>query len=93
MVTFEYEGHEFEIDPANLKDWRVVKVITMIRKNAEPDIFDQIAAISGAFGEHDDEYAAVLGNDIGKMGGLLGAAIVAINEQGDEDEDTETAKN
>lgn len=66
--TIEFEGHEFEYDVAEAKDYRNLKRVMKAATNPS-GLFDAMEKI---FAGKDEEYAEVLGGDFEKLGQLAG---------------------
>lgn len=76
MVTFEFEGLQFEADDEVLTDYEFVcDVLT-----ADDDPKALVRCFKAVFAGRDREYAKKLGGKFAKMGELLAAAIKAAGE-------------
>ena len=76
MVTFEFEGLQFEADDDVLTDYEFVcDVLT-----ADDDPKALVRCFKAVFAGRDREYAKALGGKFAKMGELLAAAIKAAGE-------------
>lgn len=78
--TISFDGHDFEYDPKEAVSYKNIK--RMARAQKDPYAFFEVA--EAIFCGKDEEYAEVLGNDISKLGELVGQVI---SNEGD------TAKN
>lgn len=73
MITFEFEGQQFEADETLLEDYEfIADVLT-----ADDDPKAMIRCFRALFVGKDREYARQLGGKFAKMGELLAAAIEA----------------
>lgn len=76
MITFEFEGQQFEADDEVLTDYEfVADVLT-----ADEDPKAMIRCFQTLFCGRDREYARAIGGKVDKMGELLAAAIAAAGE-------------
>lgn len=69
MKTIEFEGHEFEYDPAMARSYKNIKL--MARAKKDPTLFFDVA--ESVFCGKDEEYASVLNDDFDLFGKLVGA--------------------
>lgn len=76
MVTFEFEGLQFEADDDVLTDYEFVCDVLTADKN--PDAM--VRCFQAVFAGRDREYAKKLGGKFATMGKLLEAAIKAAGE-------------
>ena len=76
MVTFEFDGMQFEADEDVLTDYEFVcDVLT-----ADEDPKALVRCFRAVFAGRDREYAKALGGKFARMGDLLGEAIKAAGE-------------
>lgn len=76
MVTFEFEGKQFEADEEVLTDYEFVADI--LEADEEPKAL--IRAFRTLFNGRDREYARMVGGKLAKMGELLRAAFDAAGD-------------
>ena len=76
MVTFEFEGKQFEADEDVLTDYEFVADILSAAE--EPKAL--IRAFRTLFNGRDREYARMVGGKLAKMGELLRAAFAAAGD-------------
>lgn len=74
MATVKYEGETFEFDEGAPARWSVQKALAL----GEADPAGFYGAIDAIFGGRSDEYAERLGDDSGRMLGLLDAVSRAV---------------
>lgn len=68
IKTIEFEGHVFEYDDAEAKDYRNLKRVMKSATNPS-GLFDAMERI---FAGKDEEYAEMLGGNLEKLGQLAG---------------------
>ena len=76
MITFEFEGKQFEADDEVLTDYEFIADI--LEADEEPKAL--IRCFKAVFAGKDREYAKKLGGKMAKMGELLRAAFEAVGE-------------
>ena len=76
MVTFEFEGKQFEADDSVLTDYEFVCDIL----TADEDPKALVRCFRAAFAGRDKEYARTLGGKFQKMGELLVAAVQSVGD-------------
>lgn len=76
MITFEFEGKQFEADEDVLTDYEFIADI--LEADEEPKAL--IRCFKAVFAGKDREYAKELGGKMAKMGELLRAAFEAVGE-------------
>lgn len=76
MITFEFEGKQFEADEDVLTDYEFVADI--LEADEEPKAL--IRAFRALFNGRDREYARMVGGKLAKMGELLRAAFAAAGD-------------
>lgn len=77
MVSFEFEGQQFEADDDVLTDYEFVCDILC----ADEDPKSLVRCFKAAFAGRDREYAKMVGGKFKKMGELLAAAVSAAGEE------------
>jgi hypothetical protein len=77
MITFEFEGKQFEADSDVLTDYEFIADIL----EADEDPRKMIRCFHAIFAGRDREYARAIGGKFEKMGELLKAAFEAAGDE------------
>lgn len=70
LKKISYEGHDFEYDPKEVLSYKNVKRLSRAKDDVSA-FFDVCEAV---FAGKDEEYAEILGDDVEKLGELIGLA-------------------
>lgn len=77
MITFEFEGKQFEADSDVLTDYEFIADIL----ESDEDPRKMIRCFRAIFAGRDREYARAIGGKMEKMGELLRAALEAAGDE------------